>query len=154
MHFEAPSANLVEKEMECFLDWLNKTTDMDLIVKAAIAHLWFITIHPFEDGNGRIGRAITDMILARSEGSSRRLYSLSLNSRQKKILNLLLDGFKGKLTTSKWAKITKCSQDTAYRDVLSLIDLGILQKNKEGGRSTSYALVTGQRPQAHALGFV
>lgn len=204
IHFEAPQAKLVDHEMELFLDWLNNETTMDLVLKAAIAHLWFVTVHPFDDGNGRIGRAIADLLLARSENSSHRFYSLSaqiqierktyyaileqtqkgtlditawiewffsrlgramkkasstfdsiihkarfwevlaevsLNERQKKIINRMLDGFNGKLTSSKWAKITKCSQDTAYRDILDLIDKGILTKNSEGGRSTSYSLV-------------
>ena len=203
LHFEAPPAKRVDHEMELFLDWLNNETIIDLVLKAALAHLWFVTIHPFDDGNGRIGRAIADLLLARSEKSSRRFYSLSaqiqverknyyaileqtqkgelditpwidwffgclrraiehalstldnivhkaqfweslaedsLNERQRKIINLMLDGFNGKLTTSKWAKITKCSQDTAYRDILDLIDRGILTKNSEGGRSTSYSL--------------
>jgi Fic family protein len=174
-------------------------------LKAALAHFWFVTIHPFDDGNGRIARAIADLMLARSEKSSHRFYSLSaqiqlerksyydilertqkggldvtswiewffaclaraiekatalfellarkrkylealteapLNERQRKIIGLLLDGFEGKLTTSKWAKIAKCSQDTAYRDILDLVDRGILVKNSEGGRSTSYGLYT------------
>ena len=203
VHFEAPSGKKVDHEMTLFLDWLNTETAMDLVLKAAIAHLWFVTIHPFEDGNGRIGRAIADLLLARSENSSRRFYSLSaqiqqmrrqyyailektqkgtlditawiewffgclggaiqnalstldiilhkanfwdsiadvlLNERQRKMLNLLLDGFDGKLTSSKWAKITKCSQDTAYRDILDLIARGILIKDEDGGRSTSYSL--------------
>ncbi len=203
VYFEAPSADRVEKEMERFLNWINKGAALDLVLSAAIAHLWFVTIHPFEDGNGRIGRAIADLMLARSENSSRRFYSLSaqiqierkgyyailektqkgtlditswidwflnclrgaiqqasstfnailhkshfwkalaetpLNERQRKIINRLLDGFEGKLTSSKWAKMTKCSQDTAYRDILDLIDKGILTKNEEGGRSTSYSL--------------
>lgn len=205
LHFEAPSAECVEHEMTLFLDWLNHETEMDLVLKAAVAHLWFVTIHPFDDGNGRIGRAIADMLLARSEKSSRRFYSLSaqiqrerknyyaileqtqngtlditpwikwffdclgraienglsaletivhkaqfwesiaefsLNERQRKMINLLLDGFNGKLTSSKWAKITKCSQDTAYRDIIDLINRGILVKSSEGGRNTSYSLVT------------
>ena len=204
IHFEAPPAERVDHEMELFLDWFNNETTIDPVLKAALSHLWFVTIHPFDDGNGRIGRAIADLMLARSEKSSRRFYSLSaqiqierkdyyailektqkggleispwiewffgclaraiddamstldtllhkarfwealgevsLNERQRKIINLLLDGFDGKLTTSKWAKITKCSQDTAYRDMLDLIDRGILTKNSEGGRSTSYSLV-------------
>lgn len=204
LHFEAPRAELVQHEMALFLNWLNNENTIDLVLKAAIAHLWFVTIHPFEDGNGRIGRAIADLILARSEKSSHRFYSLSsqiqlerknyyaileqtqkgkldltswiewffgcleraikkalftfdtivqkaqfwealaevsLNERQRKIINLMLDGFHGKLTSSKWAKLTKCSQDTAYRDILELIDRGILTKNSEGGRSTSYSLV-------------
>jgi Fic family protein len=203
IHFEAPSADRVDREMELFLHWINQETELDLVLKAAIAHLWFVTIHPFDDGNGRIGRAIADLILARSENSSHRFYSLSkqiqlerkayydvlektqkgeleittwiqwflscleraiedalsaldaiknkaqfweslakvpLNERQRKMINRLLDGFEGKLTTSKWAKIAKCSQDTAYRDILDLIDRGILMKNPESGRSTSYSL--------------
>ncbi len=204
LHFEALSADLVDFEMERFLNWLNSETTMDPVLMAALAHLWFVTIHPFDDGNGRIGRAIVDLMLARSEKSSHRFYSLSaqiqierkmyyvileqtqkgelditswmewffgclgravenalstldviiekarfwevlkevsLNDRQRKIINRLLDGFDGKLTSSKWAKMTKCSQDTAYRDILNLIDQGILVKNAEGGRSTSYSLV-------------
>jgi Fic family protein len=190
--------------MGLFLDWMNNENAMDLVLKAAIAHLWFVTIHPFDDGNGRIARAIADLMLARSEKSSLRFYSLStqiqkerksyyailektqkgtlnitswiewfflclrgaiekalstldsilhkahfwevlakipLNERQKKMLNRLLDGFEGKLTSSKWAKMTKCSQDTAYRDILDLIHRGILTKSAEGGRNTSYTLV-------------
>lgn len=204
VHFEAPPADQVEHEMNRFLNWLNPDTGQDLVLKAALAHLWFVTIHPFDDGNGRIGRAIADLMLARSEKSSHRFYSLSaqiqierkkyyailentqkgnlnitpwiewflncmeravegalstlgtivhkaqfwdslaevsLNERQRKIINLMLDGFDGKLTSSKWAKITKCSQDTAYRDILDLLDRGILAKNAEGGRSTSYSLM-------------
>lgn len=203
VHFEAPSAKRVAFEMKLFLNWLNHETEVDLVLKAAIAHLWFVTIHPFDDGNGRIGRAIVDFMFARAEKSSRRFYSLSaqiqkerkgyyaileqtqkgslditlwivwfiecqkraieealstlnqsvrkaqfwqavasipLNERQRKILNLLLDGFEGKLTSSKWAEITKCSQDTAYRDIHNLIEQNILFKNPEGGRSTSYSL--------------
>lgn len=205
LHFEAPLAELVDHEMELFLDWFNNETTVDLVLKAALAHLWFVTIHPFDDGNGRIGRAIVDMLLARSEKSSHRFYSLSaqiqkerksyyaileqtqkaqfgmdvtvwiewffnclsramegalstvdaviykaqfwdafaeasLNERQRKIINCMLDGFDGKLTSSKWAKIAKCSQDTAYRDILDLLNQGVLIKNLEGGRSTSYSL--------------
>lgn len=204
IHFEAPPANRVDHEMALFLDWINKDIPLDPVLKAAIAHLWFITIHPFEDGNGRIARAIGDLMLGRSEKSSRRFYSLSaqiqkerkgyysileqtqkgdiditpwlewffscleraieaslatlytvlhkaqfwesiadipLNERQRKVINRMLDSFDGKLTTSKWAKMTKCSQDTAHRDILDLIEKGILQKNAEGGRSTSYSLL-------------
>lgn len=203
VHFQAPSSERIDHEMKLFLDWFNQEMSLDPVVKAALAHLWFVTIHPFEDGNGRIGRAIADLMLARSENGSQRFYSLSaqiqkdrknyyfilektqkgnldvtswidwffsslgreiesaqltldailykarfweiisavpLNIRQKKILNRILDGFNGKLTTSKWAKLAKCSQDTAYRDILDLIDQGILIKNPEGGRSTSYSL--------------
>ncbi len=210
IHFEAPSAERVDAEMDRFLDWLNGASPMDLVLKAAVAHLWFLTIHPFDDGNGRIGRAIADMLLAQSEGSSHRFYSLSaqiqverkgyyaileqtqkggldisawiawflnclgkaienalstwntiinktqfwealtgvqLNERQRKIINHMLDGFEGKLTSSKWAKITKCSQDTAYRDILELINHGILKRSSEGGRSTSYSLVMPKDPR-------
>ncbi len=205
VHFEAVSAERVEYEMELFLDWFNYDMNMDQILKAAIAHLWFVTIHPFDDGNGRIGRAIGDLMLARSEKSSRRFYSLSaqiqlerkkyynilektqkgslditswiewflgclgrsietalttfgilvhkvqfweahekasFNDRQRKVVNCLLDGFEGKLTSSKWAKIVKCSQDTAYRDIQDLMNQEILMKNLEGGRSTSYSLIS------------
>ncbi len=205
--FEAPPAAQVDREMELFLDWFNNKTAIDPVLKSAIAHLWFVTIHPFDDGNGRIGRAIADLMLARSENSSRRFYSLSaqiqierkyyyaileqtqkgdlditpwiewffsclgramakalstlgtilyktqfwealaevsLNERQRKIINRILDGFEGKLTSSKWAKMTKCSQDTAYRDILDLINRGILAKNAEGGRNTSYSLIRAQ----------
>jgi Fic family protein len=209
VHFEAPPAEKVDHEINQFLNWLNNEDTIDLVLKAAIAHLWFVTIHPFADGNGRIGRAIADLILARSEKSSYRFYSLSsqiqkerksyytileqtqkgnlditswidwffsclgraiqhasstletviqktqfweslrevsLNDRQRKIINRILDGFEGKLTSSKWAKITKCSQDTAYRDILNLLELGILIKNPKTGRSTSYSLVM---PMSH-----
>ncbi len=205
IHFEAPPSDRVDHEMQLFLDWLNNENRIDGVLKAAIAHLWFVTIHPFEDGNGRIGRAIADLLLARSENSPRRFYSLSaqiqkerksyyaileqtqkgtlnitpwikwfyccleraieeamatvdtilhkaqfwealaevpLNERQRKMINRLIDGFEGKLTTTKWSKITKCSQDTAYRDILDLIDRGILTKNPEGGRNTSYSLLS------------
>ena len=203
VHFEAPNSNLVETEMSQFLDWFN-TSKIDLVIKAAIAHLWFLTIHPFEDGNGRIARALTDMLLAQSDKSNQRFYSMSaqirlerkqyyeilekaqkgsldvtewivwflnclinalkssefiltsvlfkadfwqthmdtpLNERQRKLLNKLMDGFDGKLTSSKWAKIAKCSKDSAVRDINDLIDKGILQKEEAGGRSTSYELI-------------
>jgi len=203
IHFEAPSAVSIDSEMESFLKWINEENLMDFVLKAALAHLWFVTIHPFEDGNGRIARAIADLLLARSEKSSHRFYSLSqqiqverkhyyaileqtqkgtldvtawiewflgcleraiqeafgtfeavlkkarvwealvnvaLNERQRKVLNRLLDGFEGKLTSSKWAKMAKCSQDTAHRDIIDLIEKGILVKNVEGGRSSSYSL--------------
>lgn len=203
IHFQAPSANVVKKEMNEFLDWFNTKTDIDGVLKAAIAHFWFIIIHPFDDGNGRIARAISDMLLARSEESPQRFYSLSnqiltekkkyyevlqqvqhssgditdwldwflnclyralenteetlkrvlikadfwdkhkettLNSRQRLILNKLFDGFDGKLKSSKWAKITKCSADTALRDIKDLIEKGILKQEESGGRSTNYEL--------------
>lgn len=205
VHYQAPSPECVKQEMEALLDWINGEPKIDAVLKAAIAHFWFIIIHPFDDGNGRIARAITDMLLARSEDSSQRFYSLSgqiliekkayysilqkvqhssaditewldwflnclyralmstdetmkrvlqkanfwdkhketiLNSRQRLILNKLLDGFEGKLKTSKWAKITKCSGDTALRDIKDLIDKGILKQDEQGGRSTNYDLAS------------
>lgn len=204
VHFEAPSPKVVKHEMDIFLKWLNNEINIDAVLKAAIAHFWFIIIHPFDDGNGRIARAITDMLLARSEGSSQRFYSLSnqifiekksyykvlqevqqssgditewlnwflnclhkalltteetlqhvihkadfwdshnttiLNNRQRLMLNKLLDGFEGKLKTSKWAKISKCSTDTALRDIQDLMEKGILKQETAGGRSTNYELV-------------
>ena len=203
IHYEAPSAEKLEAEMAAFLNWFSSDTTIDPVLKAGKAHLWFVTIHPFDDGNGRIARAIADMALAQSEQSSQRFYSMSaqirlerksyydnlertqkgtmditnwmewfldcltraiegskgtlesvlykaqfwganageqFNDRQIKILNLLLEGFEGKLTSSKWAKIAKCSQDTAYRDILNLIERDVLLKSSEGGRSTSYTL--------------
>lgn len=203
VHYQAPSSDRIEAEMIKFLEWFEEEQEIDLVLKAAIAHLWFVTIHPFDDGNGRITRALTDMTLARSDKSSRRFYSMSaqirqerkqyylelekaqkgdsditawvlwflqclinainsteetlarilfkaefwkihsttiLNERQQKVLNKLLDGFDGKLTSSKWAKITKSSRDTALRDIQDLIKKGILQKEAEGGRSTNYEL--------------
>ncbi len=203
VHFQAPPATRLGGEMQGFLDWFNASADMDPVLKAALAHFWFVTVHPFDDGNGRIARAIADMALARSENSSQRFYSMSaqirqergayyaileetqqgtmditpwmewflgcmgraidgaqttlsvvlakarfwgaiaggaINDRQRLVLNRLLDGFKGKLTTSKYATLAKCSQDTALRDILPLLERGILVRNPEGGRSTSYAL--------------
>jgi Fic family protein len=205
VHYQAPQANQIGKEMAAFLNWFSKETDIDPVLKAGIAHLWFVTIHPFDDGNGRIARAIADLCLARSEDSTRRFYSMSaqirhkrkayydilektqkgttditpwlswfldclkgaidgaetvlasvmakarfwdkvkaisLNERQRKVLNRLLEGFEGKLTTSKWAKLTKSSQDTATRDIQDLIKKGILERSTEGGRSTSYNLIS------------
>jgi len=204
VHFEAPDSELVDKEMFLFLDWFNNYDEIDLVIKAAIAHLWFVTIHPFEDGNGRITRALSDMILARADKSNQRFYSMSalirkerkgyykilektqkgdlditewiqwflkclinalrstdsilkqvlfkadfwnrqsktiLNERQRNLINKLLDGFEGKLTSSKWAKIAKCSKDTAIRDINDLINKNILRKEAAGGRSTNYELV-------------
>ncbi|MFY7888152.1 MAG: Fic family protein [Spirosomataceae bacterium] len=204
VHYQAPSAEVVKKEMDLFLAWFNSDIEIDDVLKAAIAHFWFIIIHPFDDGNGRIARTLSDMLLARSENSSQRFYSLSnqillekkdyyevlqkvqystgditawlswfltclynalestevtlekilqkaefwekhketsLNSRQRLMLNKLFDGFDGKLQTSKWAKITKCSPDTALRDVKDLIEKGILKQEESGGRSTNYELV-------------
>ena len=205
VHFEAPEAARLEREMATFLQWLNSEAQIDLVLKAGEAHLWFVTIHPFDDGNGRIARAIADLCLARSENTAQRFYSMSaqirrehnayydileatqkdgtditpwltwflsclggaidgaqslldrvlvkarfwdrfgqsaLNDRQRLIVNKLLDGFEGKLTTTKWAKLTKQSQDTAYRDILELLDRGILVRGAEGGRSTNYMLAT------------
>lgn len=203
VHYEAPASDLLKKEMARFLKWLNDKSPADLVMKSALAHFWFVTIHPFEDGNGRIARAIADMMLARSERSPQRFYSMSsqiererdayydvlessqkgtlnitpwvkwylnclrhaitsseelldavlvkarfwkthagesFNERQRKVINRLLDGFEGTLTSSKWAKLTKCSQDTALRDISELVDRKILAKDEAGGRSTSYKL--------------
>lgn len=203
VHFEAPEAQRLPGEMKRFLDWFNQALDLDPVVKAALAHLWFITIHPFEDGNGRIARAIADMALARADGSKDRYYSMSaqieaerrdyyaqlesqqrgsldvtawlvwflgcldraldraeralavvsykaklwqvinrmpVNERQRKVVNRLTEGFQGHLTTSKYAKIAKCSNDTALRDIRDLVERGILIQNEGGGRSTSYRL--------------
>ncbi len=203
VHFVAPPAGRLDAEAAAFLKWFEEENEMDGVLKAGIAHLWFVTIHPFEDGNGRIARTIADMALARSERSSRRFYSMSaqirqernsyyetlertqkgslditdwlawffeclsrsiegaqgalssvtykakfwdknagvpLNERQIKVLNRMLDGFDGKLTSSKWAKLTTCSQDTASRDISALVERGILEKGPAGGRSTSYDL--------------
>jgi Fic family protein len=205
IHFEAPSAEKLDREMAAFLDWFEAANGIDPVVKAGVAHFWFLTIHPFEDGNGRIGRAIADLELARADGSVERFYSLSsqveaerkeyylqleraqrngldvtgwlawylgclgraitkadetlsevlqkarvwekvnqqtVNDRQRKIINKLLDGFEGKLTTSKYAKIAKCSEDTALRDIRVLVERGVLTKNDAGGRSTHYTLAT------------
>ncbi len=203
VHFQAPSSERIEAEVVKFLSWFENEHELDLVIKAAIAHFWFVTIHPFDDGNGRITRAITDMVLARSDKSVQRFYSLSaqirierkqyyekleksqkgtsdvtewilwflqclinaiasteetlalilnkaefwkihaasvLNDRQRKIINRLLDGFEGKLTTTKWGKMNKCSQDTALRDIQDLIKKDILQKEASGGRSSNYEL--------------
>jgi Fic family protein len=204
VHYEAPVAARLKSEMRAFLKWFNSSAAIDPVLKAAVAHLWFVTVHPFEDGNGRIARAIADMALARSEESPRRFYSMSaqirverkgyydileatqkgdlditawlqwflacldrafngaeitlasvlrkarfwdayanekFNDRQRKVLNRVLDGFEGKLTTSKWAALTKSSTDTAFRDLDDLFKRGILGKDEAGGRSTNYSLV-------------
>ena len=204
VHYQAPSADRVPAEMERFISWVNGDENIDAVLKAAIAHLWFVSIHPFDDGNGRIARALTDMLLARSEGCSKRFYSISVemrlrqreyykvlertqqgegditewvlwflhcfeqaldtardalssvlrkagfwernrnvpfNERQRKLLNMQFDGFFGKLTTGKWAKIAKCSTDTALNDIRDLVEKGVLRKTEEGGRSTNYVLV-------------
>jgi Fic family protein len=203
IHYEAPEAARLPDEMKEFLDWFEKKDNTDPVLRAAIAHLWFVTIHPFEDGNGRIARAIADMALARSDQSPQRFYSMSaqirqernayydmletrqkgelditswmewflaclnrafdgaektladvlrkaefwkkhptapFNERQRDIINRLLDGFEGKLTSSKYAVIEKTSPDTALRDITDLVERGILAKDEGGGRSTSYSL--------------
>jgi Fic family protein len=203
VHFTAPAAACLRREMRTFLDWFNAPATMDPVLKAAQAHLWFVTVHPFDDGNGRLARAIADMSLARSENSPQRFYSMSaqiqreraayydilertqrgamditpwlewflgclgraidgaqtmlaavlakarfwesiagvdISARQRLILNRLLDGFESKLTTSKYAKLAKCSQDTALRDVMALVECGVLLRGSERGRSTSYTL--------------
>lgn len=203
VHFEAVPANSVQEEMDKFLEWFNGNAAIDPVLKSAIAHFWFIIIHPFDDGNGRIARAISDMMLARADKTKERYYSMSsqilverkqyyeilqkvqhssgditewlvwflhclkkaliatevtlhkilrkadfwklhentdLNVRQRLLLNKLLDGFDGKLKSSKWAKIAKCSADTALRDIKNLIDKGILRQEQPSGRSTNYAL--------------
>lgn len=203
VHFEAPAASRLDREMTAFLRWFNESgSGIDEVLKAGHAQLWFVTIHPFDDGNGRIARAIADLTLARSEHSSQRFYSMSvqirqerndyyeilertqqgtldvtpwmewflacleraiggaqatlaavlqkarfwqavrdvaINDRQHLMLNRLLDGFEGNLTTSKWAKIVKCSPDTALRDILDLVRRGVLVRNPGAGRSTSYS---------------
>jgi Fic family protein len=204
VHYEAPGAARLEREMQAFLDWFNGEQTVEPVLKAGLAHLWFVTIHPFDDGNGRIARAIADMALARSEKSPQRFYSMSsqiqqereayydileatqkgdlditnwlewflacldrafdgteeilaavlmkarfwelnattpLNARQRAMINRLLDGLEGKLTSSKWATLAKCSQDTALRDIDDLVARGILAKDAAGGRSTSYSLI-------------
>ncbi len=204
VHFQAPPAYRVEEEMANFLQWFERPNKLHPVFVAGLAHLWFLTIHPFDDGNGRIARAIADMALARSEKSPKRFYSMSsqirherkdyyqvlewtqkgpmdvtqwmewflgclqrsirlsrktladvltkakfwssfgtepMNQRQIKVLNKLLDGFEGKLTSSKWARIAKCSQDTATRDINDLLQKACLRRDSAGGRSTSYSLV-------------
>lgn len=203
VHYEAPEADRLKKEMACFLKWCNAAPTVDPVIQSALAHFWFVTIHPFEDGNGRIARAIADLMLARSEKTGQRFYSMSaqiqrerkayydvlercqkgtlditewiewflnclqhaiaaseqtleavlvkagfwkthggsaINERQRKVINRLLDGFEGKLTSSKWAKLTKCSQDTALRDINELVSRKVLVKDEAGGRSTGYTL--------------
>lgn len=207
VHFQAPDAGALYQEMDAFIAWFSREGNLDPVLKAAIAHLWFVTIHPFDDGNGRIARAIADMQLSRADGSPRRFYSMSaqirlernryyeileqtqkgnlditewliwfldcltrallvtehtlarvltkakfweqhrttvLNDRQRLMVNKLFDGFEGKLNTSKWAKITRCSADTALRDIQDLMEKGILRKEPGGGRSTSYELISGE----------
>lgn len=204
VHYQAPDSEKVPFEMERFIEWFNSDSKIDEVIKSAVAHLWFVTIHPFDDGNGRVTRALTDMLLARADKSKQRFYSMSaqirlerksyydilektqkgdlnitdwllwfldcllkalkstetvlvrvltkadfwqkqkdtdLNVRQKLMLNKLLDGFEGKLTSSKWAKITKTSTDTALRDIQDLQNKNILKKDEAGGRSTNYELI-------------
>lgn len=205
VHYEAPDNALVPQMMQDFMEWINDdTAEMDLLVKAAVAHLWFVTVHPFDDGNGRLCRTITEMLLARADHTNQRYYSLSseilnnrkayyehleqaqkgdlditdwiiwllgalksavlsslqktenvirknlfwsqhtttpFNDRQRKVINMMLDGFDGKLNSSKWYKINHCSQDTANRDINDLLAKNILKKTAEGGRSTSYELI-------------
>jgi Fic family protein len=206
VHFEAPPADALEYETDRFLAWANSASNEPPLIKAGLAHLWLVTLHPFDDGNGRIARAVGDLFLARADGSPQRFYSLSaqiqrerrayydvlertqkasldvtdwlawflatlhravdqaqhtldavlaktmfwqrwaapastpLNERQVKLVNRLLDGFEGKLTSSKWAAIAKCSPDTALRDITDLLARGVLRKSDAGGRSTSYEL--------------
>ena len=204
VHYDAPPAERLDKEMAVFLEWFADTNSMDPLLASGLAHFWFVTIHPFDDGNGRIARAIANMALARAEKSPQRFYSMSaqicaerneyynilersqkngpditiwttwflnclyraitgaeegadvvlekarfwqrfatenLNERQIKVLNRILDGFEGKLTNAKWAKLAKCSSDTALRDITDLVERGALKKDQGGGRSTSYSLV-------------
>lgn len=204
VHFEAPEAKVLNREMMAFIKWFNAKDALDPVIKAGIAHLWFVTLHPFDDGNGRVARAIADMQLARADGSTQRFYSMSarirterskyylmlektqkgnlditswlkwflecllgalnetdktlarvlakakfweshknteLNARQKKMLNKLMDVFDGKLSSSKWAKMCKCSPDTALRDIQDLVAKKILRKEDAGGRSTNYELL-------------
>jgi Fic family protein len=203
VHFEAVHSSKVKNEMDLFLKWFNNNASTDPVLKAAIAHFWFIIIHPFDDGNGRMARAISDLMLARADSSNERFYSMSsqilierkeyyrilqkvqycngditewlvwflcclknslysterilekilrktefwkihentiVNERQRLVLNKLFDGFEGKLKSSKWAKMTKCSSDTALRDIKDLIEKGILRQELQGGRSTNYEL--------------
>lgn len=203
IHYEALPSQHVKAEMDKFINWFNGGVKLDPVLKAAIAHFWFIIIHPFDDGNGRMARAISDLLLARAESSPERFYSMSsqilverkryyevlqkvqhssgditewldwflqclknalletettlrkilrkaefwkihentpINERQRLMLNKLLDGFDGKLKSSKWAKIAKCSPDTALRDIKDLMGKGILQQDQQGGRSTNYEL--------------
>lgn len=205
VHYVAPASPRLEQEMQIFLDWLNAPGEIDPVLQAGLAHFWFVTIHPFDDGNGRIARAIADLALARSEGGAQRFYSMSaqiqqersayyeilersqkgsldvtlwlmwflsclgraidgaegtlaqvmrkarfwqnhaseaFNERQHRVLNRVLDGFEGKLTSSKWAKLAKCSQDTALRDITDLVNRGILKRDQAGGRSTNYTIMT------------
>jgi len=209
VHFVAPPVERVNAEIEAFLGWFSRASGSDPVLTSALAHLWLVTIHPFDDGNGRIARAVADMVLARSERSTQRFYSMSsqirrerndyyeilertqkgtldvtawlewflgcfsralsnsqnilqgtlnkarfweanatqrINERQRNVINRLFDGFEGKLTSGKWAKMNRCSQDTAHRDITDLVERGILKREPGGGRSTSYSLVTIRTP--------
>lgn len=203
VHYEAPDSDRLDKEMKLFLGWFNANNQTDPVLQSGIAHLWFVTVHPFDDGNGRIARAIVDLLLAQADDDTHRFYSMSaqirverkayydalektrkgnlditewltwylncldralnttergmqsllqktkfwdghantaINERQRLMINKLFDGFDGKLTTSKWAKMTKCSADSALRDIQDLMQKEILRKEEAGGRSTSYVL--------------
>jgi Fic family protein len=203
VHFEAPAAARIAAEMRAFLAWENRPSNADPVMRAALTHLWFVTIHPFEDGNGRLARALADRALARADGDARRFYSMSaqirverkayyevlektqrgpldvtewmswfldclgrafaasedslaavlrrgrfwqehagksINPRQRLVLDRLFQGFVGKLTTTKWSTLADCSQDTAHRDIVGLVELGMLVQDEGGGRSTSYSL--------------
>jgi Fic family protein len=203
VHFEAPPAAQLETEMRRFLDWAEGSASESALIKAGLGHLWFVTVHPFDDGNGRIARAVGDLLLARADGSPQRFYSVSaqiqreraayydilertqkqtmdvtawlqwflatlhqavnqandtldavlararfwqvwadvpFNVRQRRVLSRMLDGFEGKLTSSKWAALAKCSPDTALRDINELLERGVLRKLEAGGRSTGYVL--------------
>lgn len=225
VHYEAPPASRLDSEMTAFFQWFNKPEPADLVLKAGVAHLWFVTIHPFDDGNGRIARAIADLLLARSEDTSQRFYSMSarirdernayydileatqknglditswlewflgcldrafdgaeailaavmrkakfweahagesFNDRQRLVINRLLNGFEGKLNSSKWAKLAKCSQDTALRDIDDLVSRHVMIREPARGRSTSYSLIVtpadalravAEYARAHAGGF-
>lgn len=205
VHFEAPPARLVNKEMRLFLKWFNTKDNTDPLLRSGLAHFWFVTVHPFDDGNGRMARALADLLLARADETNQRFYSMSaqilakrkdyyavlertqkgnldvsewlawyldclegalkatgktlekvlakanfwekhaatvLNERQRKMLNKLQDGLEGKLSSSKWAKMCKCSHDTALRDLQDLLDKKMLRKDAAGGRSTSYELLS------------
>lgn len=207
IHFEAPSANRVPKEMEQFLNWLDSEKSLDLVLKSIIAHFWFLTIHPFDDGNGRIARAILDMWLAKSDNSKIRFYSLlnqifkehkhynniieetqkgtsditqylewflgcferallaseqnleiildkahfwdrhkstNINERQRLVINYLYDNYSkevGFLRTSNYAKLAKCSTDSALRDLQDLVSKEML-KAEDSGKKTNYVIVS------------
>lgn len=213
VHYEAPPSAAVPQMMSDFLKWVNSENEtLDPVIKAAIAHLWFVSIHPFDDGNGRLTRTITDMLLTRADRMPHRFYSMSaticqngkdyyaalehttigstditswlkwflqtmrlslldamrtvertvkksqfwqehravtMNERQTKMVNLLWDGFEGKLTNAKWAKITKTSSSTALRDIQELVSLGVLKVSESGGRSTNYRLAMDDDASRH-----